>query len=717
MEVPRQQYAATLLADGCGEDADLLASLRASPGVAFHDELGTQRECIESIHSAPESVDRDEPPVWAYYPWRRSAVRILGPVGFRLLRLDRNRNKITRAEQARLAELEVGIVGLSAGHAVALALAMEGTCGALRLADFDVVELSNLNRVPATVFDLGVNKAIVAARRIAEIDPYLTVSVQTSGVDTDTLDEFLRGLDLVIEECDSLDVKVAVRVEARARRIPVLMQTSDRGLIDVERYDREPDRPLFHGLLGDSDGASLAGLSVREKVAPALRILGAADISSRMAASLVELGSTLSTWPQLGGDVLLGGGAMAAAVRRFGLGNPLPSGRVRIDLDDSLDALRAPTLTVLGCEEPSCAPPATSSTSAPPDDAVAAVAHAVTRAPSGGNSQPWRVRADAGGLRLYIDPDRTTAMDVNLRASFVALGAALYNARVAAAAHHKLGPIELFCDDDDEPNLVAGMTFGNGSDDDLARRYDGMLRRGTNRRGGTPKHLDDATVLALGGAARVEGARLSVVTERPGISAAADLFAASDRVRFLDPRLHREMIGELSGPEGRSDTGIDIRSLELDTAGLAMLHIVSRPDVMAHLAEWGLGNALGNITRARVGSSSALAAVVVGGCAPRDFLRGGGAAESVWIRAEEHGLAVQPISPVFLYGVDAADLQELAPAYAEELSEGRHAVRDLFGVAQGEAIALILRLSHARRASIRSRRRPAFVPAAGRAKG
>jgi tRNA A37 threonylcarbamoyladenosine dehydratase len=60
---------------------------------------------------------------------------------------------------------------LSVGHAIAYTLAAQGLCGELRLTDFDDLELSNLNRVPATVFDLGVNEAVVCARRIAELDP------------------------------------------------------------------------------------------------------------------------------------------------------------------------------------------------------------------------------------------------------------------------------------------------------------------------------------------------------------------------------------------------------------------------------------------------------------------------------------------------------------------------------------------------------------------
>ena len=56
-------------------------------------------------------------------------------------------------------------------------------------------------------------------------------------------------LDLLIEECDSLEVKIRARIKARSLGIPVLMDTSDRGMVDIERFDLEPDRPIFHGFL------------------------------------------------------------------------------------------------------------------------------------------------------------------------------------------------------------------------------------------------------------------------------------------------------------------------------------------------------------------------------------------------------------------------------------------------------------------------------------
>ena len=249
------------------DDSRVLAELRADSGVEFIDRWQEQASALQQLRPSPDPEMIGEAKRWAYYPWRRTVVTVLGPRSFRRVRLDRNRHLITTDEQDRLGALRIGVIGQSAGHAIAYALAAQGLCGELRLADFDGLELTNLNRVPATVFDLGENKATVAARRIAELDPYLCVRVMTSGVTPDTVGEFLDGLDIVVEECDSLDIKVLVREAARARRLPVLMATSDRGLVDVERFDLEPQRPILHGLLGDTDIAGLSGLSNREKIA------------------------------------------------------------------------------------------------------------------------------------------------------------------------------------------------------------------------------------------------------------------------------------------------------------------------------------------------------------------------------------------------------------------------------------------------------------------
>jgi hypothetical protein len=61
-------------------------------------------------------------------------------------------------------------------------------------------------------------------------------------------------------------------------------------------------------------------------------ILGVETLSDRCAASMREIGETLTTWPQLGSEILLGGATVSAAVRLLILGMPLTSGRYYVDL-------------------------------------------------------------------------------------------------------------------------------------------------------------------------------------------------------------------------------------------------------------------------------------------------------------------------------------------------------------------------------------------------
>jgi molybdopterin/thiamine biosynthesis adenylyltransferase/nitroreductase len=648
----------------------------------------------------------DEGQRWVYYPWRRALVRLLAPRAFTTLRLDRNRNLLTPEEQARQRSLRIGVVGLSSGHSIAHVLAMEGLAGELRLADFDTIELSNLNRIPASVLDLGVNKAIVAARRIGEIDPYLRVETVLEGIRPDNLGRFLDDLDLVIEECDSLDIKLLVREYARDRRIPVLMETSDRGVLDVERFDLEPDRPIFHGLLGEMTSSELTDLSLQEKAPYVLRMLGADDVSSRGAASLLEVaGGAITGWPQLGSEVTLGAATAAAAVRRIGLAGELPSGRVRFDMDEVLADI-APVEVDADVEDDDSG--ARSELPIPEDaDPIDLIVDAARWAPSGGNIQPWRFEAAENEIRVYLVPERTTTMDMEHRGSYVAIGAALFNARVAAASLQSLGSVRLF-PEGSPSHHIATLQIGSSTDYEVIPLQPHLRTRSSNRRIGDPSPIDDEVVQLLARGVEREGARLRILTARDRMGRCAEVLAESDRLRFLIPTLHREMIGELRWPGRDSlEEGLDIRTLELSPPEQSALELMCRSDVMAHLAEWRAGQALGGRTLATVGSSSALAVVTVPRADPVWYVRGGSAVERFWLTAEFHGLAVQPISPVFIYADDEKDYLRLGgERHLDALLGLSQQFDNLWDLGDGERVALLFRVTHAAPPSVRSARLP-----------
>lgn len=104
--------------------------------------------------------------------------------------------------------LWVGVVGFSVGYVIVYIFVVEGVCGILWLVDFDKIELLNLNCVLVGVFDIGFNKVMIVVCRIVELDFYLVVDFVIFGFLLEFVDEFFDGFDVVIEECDLLDIKV-----------------------------------------------------------------------------------------------------------------------------------------------------------------------------------------------------------------------------------------------------------------------------------------------------------------------------------------------------------------------------------------------------------------------------------------------------------------------------------------------------------------------------
>ena len=328
------------------------ALLEQNPSIRIFDALeGQLGELIKALHPGQrftatqlaDGVERhlgDVPVeaygVWVYYPWANRVVHILDEKEFIELRTSRNLYKITREERELLSRKKIGVIGLSVGQSIAVTMAMERGFGEIRLADFDSLELTNMNRIRTGLHNLGVPKVVIAAREIMEMDPYLKVICYPDGVTPDKLEDFLTQegkLDTLVDECESVDVKIQCCVRARALRIPVLMETSDRGLVDVERFDLEPNRPLLHGLIDGIPVSDYNNLSDAEKIPIIGAMVGLATLSDRMKASLQEVGKTIRTWPQLASAVALGGGIGADICRRIALGQYNESGRYYVDLE------------------------------------------------------------------------------------------------------------------------------------------------------------------------------------------------------------------------------------------------------------------------------------------------------------------------------------------------------------------------------------------------
>jgi hypothetical protein len=302
----------------------------------FAERTFTVAQIEEAVSQHLNGIPEREYGVWVFYPWSLRLVHLLDENEFIELRTCRNMYKITAAERDELSTKKIGIIGLSVGQTIAMALAMERLCGELRIADFDTLDLGNLNRLRAGVHELALPKTALAARSIHEIDPFIRVICIPEGINFDNMEDFLlKGgkLDILVEESDSIDMKIFSRMSAKTHGVAVVMDTNDRGMLDVERYDLNPALPLLHGLIGDLDPRNLSNLNREELIKYMSAIVGYENVSARMKISAGEIGKTITSWPQLASSVLLGGGMIADTCRRILLNEFNASGRFYVDFE------------------------------------------------------------------------------------------------------------------------------------------------------------------------------------------------------------------------------------------------------------------------------------------------------------------------------------------------------------------------------------------------
>jgi len=279
--------------------------------------------------------------VWAYLPWERKLARILEREEYFEVVTNRNRDKITLEEQRRLRAKRVGVMGLSVGGEAAVTLAQEHLCGHIVLADFDPLDLSNLNRLQGGFDDLGVNKAVLIARRIARIDPYLEVTIYPDGVTEDNAGEFLHGLDLLVEECDHLPMKHAVRERARRIGLNVVFAGDERGFLSVEPYRDRPELRPFHGRIEERQPPREAFPDRLSFLKALTEWLGGWEaISDRSRRSLERVGETLVGYPQLASEARFAAGQVGHVARRLLLGEKLPPFLGHLDLEELLSDAR-----------------------------------------------------------------------------------------------------------------------------------------------------------------------------------------------------------------------------------------------------------------------------------------------------------------------------------------------------------------------------------------
>jgi len=280
-------------------------------------------------------LKKEDEKFWIYYPWLNSIYLVPNENIYLEVITARNRPLVNWLDQQKFYNFNLGVVGLSVGQSAALTIVRSGGCKNIKIADFDIIGPSNLNRIHFGLPQVGQSKSKVLAQRLLEINPFANVSVFDKGLNQDNLQDFFQKdfkLDAVIDACDYFPTKIMIREFARKMKIPVLMATDvgDGSLLDIERYDLDDQIEVFGGRLKNIKPDD----SFMQK---ALKIISPDQIPVSLIEVLSEVGKSTPTHPQLATSVYFSGVMMSYAVRRIATNQAISDKRHNIQLEEFLD--------------------------------------------------------------------------------------------------------------------------------------------------------------------------------------------------------------------------------------------------------------------------------------------------------------------------------------------------------------------------------------------
>ncbi|GIW66958.1 MAG: hypothetical protein KatS3mg095_0856 [Candidatus Parcubacteria bacterium] len=275
---------------------------------------------------------------WVYFPWNGYLVHYLPEKLHQEVRTARNRDLITLKEQTKIYNSKIGIAGLSVGSNIFLALLLMGVGKYFKIADPDFIAPSNLNRM---IFDftwVGVNKAEALAYFAYQLNPYLKIEIYDEGINEKNYKNFIKGLDIIVEELDDIEVKYKVREEAKKLKIPVVMATDngDNVILDIERFDTDKNLEIFDGRLKGFDITEVKK-SPQKLYEAMAKIIDLNLVPLRSLKSVLEVGKTLYSWPQLSTAAFISGGITAYCVRSILLGKKIKTGKYDFNIEKILD--------------------------------------------------------------------------------------------------------------------------------------------------------------------------------------------------------------------------------------------------------------------------------------------------------------------------------------------------------------------------------------------
>jgi len=198
--------------------------------------------------------------------------------------------------QEKLTQSHALIVGAGGlGSPAALYLAAGGV-GTLTICDFDVVDLTNLQRqILHTTAAVGVNKAVSARNALLAINPELQINTVETKSSADEFTKLITQADVVLDCSDNFATRYTLNKLCVALKKPLVSGAALAFEGQVTVYDmRHDSSPCYHCLFPDNGEDTDLRCATNGVFAPLVGMIGTTQAAEAMKL-LMGIGDSLIT--------------------------------------------------------------------------------------------------------------------------------------------------------------------------------------------------------------------------------------------------------------------------------------------------------------------------------------------------------------------------------------------------------------------------------------
>lgn len=584
----------------------------------------------------------------------------------------RNIGLISPSEQARLSEATVAIPGMGGVGGVHLMTMIRTGVGRFHLADFDTFEVANTNRqFGATVPNIDRPKLEAMTEYAYSVNPYADIKLFPKGVTSENLDDFLEGVDLVLDSLDffAFDARRQLFNRAREKGIYVitagpiglssayLIFSPHEGMGFDEYFHITQDMAEQDQFLAFAMGLTPkpthfkymdpSRVSLSEKTGPSLAIacqLCCATAGAEGLRILLNKGGIKPVPYYFHFDVYL----QKYRKKKLPMGNRHPLQRLKFKIVKRLltnsNRYQAPP--------PHEIPKSRFNMDHPSETIIDYIIKAGIQAPSGDNAQPWRFQVHDNTIQVFLDQRADNSFfNYNQYATIISCGAALENMRLAASQLGLKAISETF-PDERRKNWIASLTLkaGENNSDPLSNL---IWERCTNRKGYEKRPLHPRAMKRVRAVVDdFPGMSLHLITAPEAMKQLGRLVYQVDRIRTEHRPLHEhlnKMIRFTPAEANRTRSGLPLKNLEAGLPGEIFLKI-TRPWCVMNAMNWlGLGRFVALHALQSVHHSAGCMLLTSKGTSRKDFLTGGQALQRLWLTLTHQGIAMQPMAAAPLF--------------------------------------------------------------------